>query len=1175
MLGVAILGLAHDTLLEGPNRSNDFGRRSVVPADAYTPEQKVSHEKMGMLIRDVAEYVGTAHEMVESRKKSDPPDQYGEYTGSRYSIFETARELALERAQDAKDKGDETAAITALQSLFAVTLIDDDVEPTCDKQIRQAVAVGMGDIVIQAAEHMHGVVSLKHGYPKSVPEVCKGTTALLTVATRKAFDDQFQHVEAVDDYPDSPAAQERLQNADTELISSDIAALAKLETNVRGNKDKGSRLSVTAVDMLSKESDEQHTDDERLDCVATALRFCTTDIQKKDLNGAFNNLRARRAAGMNRSYRQNDLMRTKLDMLLVGLAIAGERVGVKQLVSSCSQDVTPLAEVKSTQPCADNIGYSLFSLPNNITNEEKIKARALIYECHQESAQELIDALTEAGAPADAITAIISQAPNPDSALGMSSEFWRLYVECKQGEDDTPVTEVSNIFPAYIERGESLYLDRVAETVCELVRAGMNHRFISRFLIRRLDIDSANEDSGISATSVVKTMSRLGVQIASAPASLDELKKIRGMIDGVFGFKDPDQAVGLAEELYGSDAAGFISGMKELFYSKSPYNMRVELDDDMVERLRFIKTNAHGGDIFLKDIPGIEDTLRKYQIPQMKEVFDIFQQSEKLKLLVDLYGPSRVYTKLLRDTSNIGQLTQIFEGESGHALHTLLKEYLPAQEASILAGIVLNSDDPLREVARVVDFYEKVEFLQAAGVARDINFAAHFQDWQKFIESIPEGQRGEAFRKQIVSRLSLPQKSAKQNQTFYEDPSQAIRIFSELVPRQDLMEPIHQQQRGLIRNLLRSGDKLVDGVGRIIKDYPSASPAKLQNVFFDDELRDDYIDAYNAVLDKNIEQITTLQEKYKLTDPSEISADEKVLLRKLIPSIKAGMSNYRSQQQKAKVWVKEYVGQPIQALKLIEAWKARELALSRGVHDSPKDILGFVAEKGVLIYAAQALENGSTTVTLDEVEGFSQVFKHVGSRYAPRTTFEAIERMVKFRRDHRIFPDKILKQGVAQVNVGSIEFKAEVFDKGDPRGFTIGYDTGCCMTLGGASEDCIWAGYEDGRYSFFGVYDKAGRLRAQSILYVAESGGKKVLVADNIEANKGTDYSAIAEVYRQALVRITEEQGLQLDAIHVGTGSVAPGLMKSLPDASRVYPTPLAGTYSDAASQKVLWRRDQ
>ena len=80
---------------------------------------------------------------------------------------------------------------------------------------------------------------------------------------------------------------------------------------------------------------------------------------------------------------------------------------------------------------------------------------------------------------------------------------------------------------------------------------------------------------------------------------------------------------------------------------------------------------------------------------------------------------------------------------------------------------------------------------------------------------------------------------------------------------------------------------------------------------------------------------------------------------------------------------------------------------------------------------------------------------------------------------------------------------AEILADDDPGGFTIGYDTGCCMTLGGASESCIWAGYQDPNYAFFTVRDRGDRLRAQSILYIAEAMGKKYLVAASVQRPSG------------------------------------------------------------------------
>ncbi|MDQ3065505.1 MAG: hypothetical protein M3Q36_04530 [bacterium] len=93
-------------------------------------------------------------------------------------------------------------------------------------------------------------------------------------------------------------------------------------------------------------------------------------------------------------------------------------------------------------------------------------------------------------------------------------------------------------------------------------------------------------------------------------------------------------------------------------------------------------------------------------------------------------------------------------------------------------------------------------------------------------------------------------------------------------------------------------------------------------------------------------------------------------------------------------------------------------------------------------------------------------------------------------------------------------------------------------------------------------------------MYVAESEGKKVLVVDNIETNEGTNFEQIADVYRTALVKFIQDQNLAIDNIQVGVGYTPPAIVASMPPARIKPQTPLAGTYTDAFEQRILWQRD-
>jgi hypothetical protein len=147
-------------------------------------------------------------------------------------------------------------------------------------------------------------------------------------------------------------------------------------------------------------------------------------------------------------------------------------------------------------------------------------------------------------------------------------------------------------------------------------------------------------------------------------------------------------------------------------------------------------------------------------------------------------------------------------------------------------------------------------------------------------------------------------------------------------------------------------------------------------------------------------------------------------------------------------------------------------------------------------------------------------------------------------------------------------FVFEIYDKEDPRGFTIGVDTGCCMTLGGASESCIMAGYKNSNAGFMGVHSpESESVIAQSFWYVNPD-QPDVLVLDNIEANAGRDMNRLAEVYKRALeawIKEHPENGIKKVNLGLGYTEINVASLKNVEAVK-----PLIGIYSDASKQVQL-----
>lgn len=170
---------------------------------------------------------------------------------------------------------------------------------------------------------------------------------------------------------------------------------------------------------------------------------------------------------------------------------------------------------------------------------------------------------------------------------------------------------------------------------------------------------------------------------------------------------------------------------------------------------------------------------------------------------------------------------------------------------------------------------------------------------------------------------------------------------------------------------------------------------------------------------------------------------------------------------------------------------------------------------------------------------------------------------------------------IVEIQTPSGVYKAEILAKDDPRGMTIGVDTGCCMTLQGASRSCIESGYRDKNAGFFALYAPKGGLAAQSYFYV-NTDHPNILVLDNIEANQGRDTNKIVEIYKQALSkylleRFATDRTWNIDTVNLGTGygdAVKSSVLR-LP-ATNPIPNNLGyRIYSDASDQRLLLHLSQ
>ncbi len=164
-------------------------------------------------------------------------------------------------------------------------------------------------------------------------------------------------------------------------------------------------------------------------------------------------------------------------------------------------------------------------------------------------------------------------------------------------------------------------------------------------------------------------------------------------------------------------------------------------------------------------------------------------------------------------------------------------------------------------------------------------------------------------------------------------------------------------------------------------------------------------------------------------------------------------------------WLQQNAKDGIKTGSLIQAWASREAALADGTKDTPHEVLHWVSENGFQVYINQLRERdladeNSPESALPSDETLAQ-YKSLSSelvrRYRLDASLRAFQRYVALEQAGRnVSAD--LQPGVTDVVTDDgTAYTFEVLEKTDPRGFSIGFDTGCCMTIDGASESCIWA----------------------------------------------------------------------------------------------------------------------
>ena len=260
---------------------------------------------------------------------------------------------------------------------------------------------------------------------------------------------------------------------------------------------------------------------------------------------------------------------------------------------------------------------------------------------------------------------------------------------------------------------------------------------------------------------------------------------------------------------------------------------------------------------------------------------------------------------------------------------------------------------------------------------------------------------------------------------------------------------------------------------------------------------------------------------------------------------------------------------------LVTAWASRADALADGYDDSISSTLQWTAlnklHSKVNTHIEDIMKAGLTpkdilnstfSAELSRCYGIQKIIK--GISIEKKSNLETQEKLMPASR--------------RELSLSGETFYGEILPANDPRGMTIGYDTGCCMTLGGASESCIKSGYRDPNAGFFALYEKNGRLMAQSYFYVNPE-NPDVVVMDNIEANQGRSAEKLVELYRQFFDGYLRDHSeadpnWQVKQVNVGTqyGELVKPIVKLL-EPAKIIRNPDKKVYTDAKyDQRLLLR---
>ncbi len=393
--------------------------------------------------------------------------------------------------------------------------------------------------------------------------------------------------------------------------------------------------------------------------------------------------------------------------------------------------------------------------------------------------------------------------------------------------------------------------------------------------------------------------------------------------------------------------------------------------------------------------------------------------------------------------------------------------------------------------------------------------------------------------KQLRKRLALPVKEQKITQLFYDQAHQFVySLLSQTYQDDQFSIDLIQQ---------RAAEEAEHFYRQNVLTNNYLHVAEMMQAYFQEKV----IDFLSAIA----------QYQYTPTTDQPIT-----LLIRQLATYGAARKRYVND---ALTWLTKHPETPLSQLTSI--WgNDRVAALCAGVRDTAHDIRAWQQHKELQSLVDQLEARGLMPDNLTGQELFSTYDNWQKELSRCYESYSVIETISNYKRWHN--PESLVPADVLIVPSDQGLYRAEILAKDDPRGATIGYDTGCCMTIDGMSESCIRSGYQHKEAGFFVLYTPKGRLAAQSYFYINPE-YPDTLVLDSIETNEGRNLKHIISLYQTALQeyitrRLATDKAWRITNVQAGISFGQEANALSACPQAKLIPRPHQDVYSDADDEQ-------